>query len=88
MQLRKKSDDSKSLSGNVATVNNLVLRKDAATFTLRSGELYFLNPVQDRITGAVFLGEGEITLTPPTSVEKKSLAIFTDLATSIESSKR
>ena len=78
VQLRKRSDDSQSFSGSFATVNNLILKRDAATFTLRSGELYFLNPVQDQITGAVFLGEGEITLTPPTPVEKTSLAIFTD----------
>lgn len=78
VQLRKKSDDSKAFSGAVASVNNLIIKKDAATFTLRSGELYFLSPVQDRITGGVFLGDGEITLTPPTTTEKKSLAIFTD----------
>ena len=84
VELRKKSDDSKSFSGNVASVNNLILKRDAATFTLRSGELYFLGPIQNRITGAVFVGEGEITLTPPTAVEKKSLAIFTDTPTLTE----
>lgn len=78
VQLRKKSDDSQSFSGSFATVNNLILKRDAATFTLRSGELYFLNPERDRITGAVFLGEGELTLAPPTTVEKNSLVIFTD----------
>jgi hypothetical protein len=77
-ELRKKADEAPSFSGSVATVSNLTFKRDAATFTLRSGELYFLNPVKDRITGAVFLGDGEITLIPPTEVEKKSLAIFTD----------
>ncbi|MDQ3908549.1 MAG: carboxypeptidase-like regulatory domain-containing protein, partial [Acidobacteriota bacterium] len=62
---------------NVATVNNLVIRRDAATFTLRSGELYFLAPVDDRTVGAVFVGDGELTLTPPVDCEKRSLAIFT-----------
>jgi hypothetical protein len=62
---------------NVATVNNLVLKRDAATFTLRSGELYFLAPVEDRTVGAVFIGEGEFALTPPVDYEKRSLAIFT-----------
>ena len=77
-QLRKNADDSTAFSGNALTVSNLVLKKDAATFTLKSGELYFLAPVEDRTTGAVFLGDGELTLTPPTDSEKTSLAIFVD----------
>ncbi|HYO63988.1 MAG TPA: carboxypeptidase regulatory-like domain-containing protein [Pyrinomonadaceae bacterium] len=60
----------------VYAVNNLVLKRDAATFTLRSGEIYFLPPVEGRTVGAVFVGDGELTLTPPTDAEKKSLAIF------------
>jgi hypothetical protein len=60
-----------------ASVNNLVLKRDAATFTLRSGELYFLAPVEGRVPGAVFLGEGEFALAPPVEHERKSLAIFT-----------
>ncbi|HXT64874.1 MAG TPA: carboxypeptidase regulatory-like domain-containing protein [Pyrinomonadaceae bacterium] len=77
-QLRKNADESGAFSGNVFTVNNLVLKKDAATFTLKSGELYFLAPVEGRVTGAVFLGDGELTLIPPTESEKSSLAIFID----------
>ena len=60
-----------------AAVNNLVLRRDAATFTLRGGELYFLAPVEGRVAGAVFIGEGELALTPPVEHERRSLAIFT-----------
>ncbi len=67
-----------TFSGESATVNNLTLKRDAATFTLRSGEVYFLAPVEGRVVGAVFIGDGEIALTPPVEVEKKSLAIFTD----------
>ncbi len=63
--------------GPYATVNNLVLQRDAATFTLRSGELYFAAPVEGRNVGAVFIGEGTVELTPPTAAEKQSLAIFT-----------
>ena len=77
-QLRKNADESGAFSGNVFTVNNLILKKDAATFTLKSGELYFLAPVEGRVTGAVFLGDGELTLTPPTESEKSSLSIFID----------
>ncbi len=60
-----------------ATVSNLVLRRDAGVFTLRSGEIYFVTPVEGRTVGAVFIGDGEFTLTPPVENERRSLAFFT-----------
>src|ERR1044072_8480992 len=69
-----KGDD---FSGNYAVVNNLQLKRDAANFNLKSGELYFITPVENRVTAAVFIGDGEMSLTPPTDVEKRSLSIFT-----------
>jgi Carboxypeptidase regulatory-like domain/Peptidase family M1 domain len=78
MQLRQKSSSPDSFSGSVASVNNLVLKRDAAIFTLKSGEIYFMSPVEGRTVGAVFIGDGEMSLTPPTDIEKRSLAIFTD----------
>jgi hypothetical protein len=68
----------RAFSSEYVSVNNLVLKKDRATFTFTSGEIYFLTPLHGRNVGAVFIGEGEITLTPPNDTEKKSLAIFTD----------
>jgi hypothetical protein len=70
-----KGDD---FAGSYATVNNLKLKRDAANFTLKSGELYFITPVEGKVTAAVFLGEGEMSLTPPTDIEKHSLSIFTN----------
>ncbi len=64
--------------GSYATVNNLVLEREGAKFTLRSGEVYFLSPVMDRYTNAVFIGDGEFTLVPPTENEKNSLKVFTN----------
>ena len=64
-------------TGEYAQVSGLVLRRDAATFTLRSGEIYFLPPVDGRVTGAVFIGEGEMKLTPPVEHEQRSLSLFT-----------
>lgn len=83
-QLRRAGNNPDAFNGSVATVNNLVLKRDAATFTLRNGEIYFLAPVENRTTSAVFIGDGELTLTPPTDIEKKSLAIFTDSPTLTE----
>src|SRR5690242_7956169 len=76
--LRGDSSASDSFSGEYAAVTDLVLKRDAGTFVLKSGEIYFLKPVQGRTVGAVFIGSGEFQITPPTDVEKRSLAIFTD----------
>ena len=76
--LRGDSSASDSFSGYYATVTDLVLKRDVGTFVLKSGEIYFLKPVQGRTLGAVFIGSGEFQITPPTDIEKKSLAIFTD----------
>ncbi|HEX8336571.1 MAG TPA: carboxypeptidase regulatory-like domain-containing protein, partial [Pyrinomonadaceae bacterium] len=72
--LRRQGED---FTGEYAQVAGLVLKRDAATFTLTSGELYFLPAVEGRVTGAVFVGEGEMSLTPPVEYERRSLALFT-----------
>lgn len=77
-QLRQQGKGSQDFSGPYATVNNLVLKKEASSFTLRSGELYFLAPVEGHYTAAVFIGDGEFNLVPPTEREKTSLKIFTN----------
>ncbi|HSK63004.1 MAG TPA: carboxypeptidase-like regulatory domain-containing protein, partial [Pyrinomonadaceae bacterium] len=69
-----KGDD---FGGPYASVNNLVLKRDAATFTLKTGDIYFITPVEDRVTAAVFMGAGEMTMIPPTVAEKNSIKIFT-----------
>ncbi|MBV9957365.1 MAG: carboxypeptidase regulatory-like domain-containing protein, partial [Acidobacteria bacterium] len=83
-QLRNKAKDANSFSGPYAKVSNLVIKRDAATFTLKSGDIYFLDPVENRITGGVFIGDGEVTVTPPNEIEKKSLTIFTNEPTMTE----
>ena len=65
-----------SLSESVS-VSNLTLVRDAATFHLHSGTLCFLAPVQGKVTGAVFVGEGNLILDPPTSVERNNLRLLT-----------
>ena len=77
-QLRQASSRPDAFTGNYATVNNLVFKRDAATFTMRTGEIYFLAPIEGRTTGAVFIGEGNVFVSPPTETERRSLAWFTD----------
>jgi len=75
-KLREAAKAAGDFAGPYATVNNLVLKRDAATFTLTSGEIYFAPPIDDRDVGAVFIGEGQLTLTPPTEIEKHNLSLF------------
>ena len=58
-------------------VSNFVLKRDAGTFVFSSGVFHFLEPVNGKITGAVFLGDATFSLTPPIEVEKRYLAILT-----------
>ncbi len=75
--LRQQAKNEQSFAGEFATVSNLVLKRDAATFVLKSGELYFLAPIEGRCLGAVFIGEGQMNLAPPTTTEQQALQIFT-----------
>lgn len=75
-QLRQTGRNESDFSGSFASVNNLVLNRDAAVFTLRSGEVYFGATVEGRITAAVFIGDGELSMVPPTAIEKHSLSLF------------
>jgi len=73
-----------ALGTSVASVSNLTLKRDAATFTFKSGEIYFGAPVEGRVTSAVFVGDGELSLTPPLEHEKKALAIYAKSSTLVE----
>jgi hypothetical protein len=77
-KFRKLSETPNSFSGEYAVVSNLSLQRDAATFNLRNGEIYFLTPAEGKTTGAVFFGDGEVSLTPPVDSEKKMLKFFTE----------
>ncbi|HWP45443.1 MAG TPA: hypothetical protein VNO14_19545 [Blastocatellia bacterium] len=65
-----------TLSGESASVENLALKPDAATITFKDGQLFFLSPVEGRVTGAVFVGNGEFSLTPLLGMEKRHLSIL------------
>jgi len=59
------------------TVSDLTLKRDAAHFQLNSGTVCFLSPVQGKVTGAIFVGEGRLLLTPPVAAEQRSLKLLT-----------
>jgi hypothetical protein len=66
-----------TLSGEAVTVNNFELKRDAGTFHLRSGTFCFVAPVNGKVTGAVFNGDGNFVLDPPQESERKSLKLLT-----------
>src|SRR5262249_42177030 len=72
MQLREIALDPQ----RVAPVSNFEFKKDAATFRLKSGTLYFLKPVLDRPPGAVFIGDAVLSFKPPAQIEQKYISRF------------
>ncbi len=66
-----------TLGGEAISVNNFDLKRDAGTFHLHSGTVCFVPPVQGKVTGAVFTGDGNFVLNPPSESERKSLKLLT-----------
>ena len=58
------------------TIENVTLKRDAATFQLKSGTLCFVVPVNSKVTGAVFVGEGKLLLDPPIPSERAILSVL------------
>jgi hypothetical protein len=65
------------LASEAVAVQDFTLKRDAATFHLRSGTVCFLTPVEGRVTGAVFVGDGNLILDPPLPGEESSLRLLT-----------
>ena len=55
-------------------VSNFTLKRDAGTFVFKSGTFYLLEPVNNKITGAVFVGDATFALKPPIPVEQQQSA--------------
>jgi Peptidase family M1 domain len=64
------------LGSETVTVKDFELKRDAATFHL-NGYVCFVAPVNGKVTGAVFVGEGKMVLEPPIPIEKSSLKLLT-----------
>ena len=57
----------------VATVRNLVVRRDIIEFHFTDGQLYFTTPVAGRTIGAVFVGHGTASFAPALPVERTQM---------------
>jgi len=62
----------------VAEVESLVLKRDVAVFRLNLGKISLFRPIEGRVTGAVFVGEGVFEFSPPTEMERYQLKRFTE----------
>lgn len=68
---------SQGLGTEAVRVTNFDLKRDAGTFRLLSGTICFVPPVNGKVTGGVFAGDGIFLLAPPNEVERKSLTYLT-----------
>jgi hypothetical protein len=59
--------------GDSFAMEGFTLKNDVATFELRHGTLTFLAPVNGRVTGAIFQGDGHFQLKPITGLERASI---------------
>ncbi len=66
-----------TLGKESVTVKDFTLQRDAGVFIFRNGAFYFLQAVNEKVTGAVFIGDGGFLLTPPIEIERRNLALLT-----------
>jgi Peptidase family M1 domain len=61
----------------VLSIRDFSLRRDPFTITFDRGQIIFLRPVGDLVTGLYFWGSGTIVGIPPTKTERQQLNLFT-----------
>ena len=64
----------------VYVLRDTQIARDRVKLYFNRGFVAFLTPVAGEVTGAVFVGDGEVLLIPPNAVEKQNLAQFTQAA--------
>lgn len=64
----------------VYEVRDAAINRSAIQISLDDGTIGFTQDVMGKITGAFFEGDGEILLSPPTEVERRSMSLFTGMA--------
>ena len=61
----------------VYNIRDITIRRDVLSIALNRGVIAFLEPVMGKVTGAVFIGSGEIVAIPPDPIEKQQIYRFT-----------
>ena len=62
-----------TIGSESVSISDYDLKRDAGTFRLHTGTVCFVAPVNGKVTGAVFVGDGTFLLDPPDESERKSL---------------
>ena len=64
----------------VFKIRDAVIDRGPIHLSFDDGTIVFTHDVEGHVTGALFLGDGDILLRPPNAAERASLALFTDAA--------
>ena len=64
----------------VFQIRDASIDRAAIHITLNDGAIAFTKDVLGKTTGAFFVGDGEVLLSPPTDVERRSMSRFTGMA--------
>jgi peptidase M1-like protein len=62
---------------HIQYIRDITIRRDVLTVALNRGAIAFLEPINGKVTGAVFIGSGEIVAIPPDPIEKEQVYKFT-----------
>jgi hypothetical protein len=65
------------LGSESVTVKDFELKRDGVRFHFHTGSFCFVAPVQGKVTGAVFVGDGNMVLDPPIPSEVAALKLLT-----------
>src|ERR1700740_950588 len=66
-----------TLGSESVSLSNIDLKRDGGPFRFRSGTVCLPPPINGKVTGAVFVGDGTFLLNPPSEPERKSLEYLT-----------
>lgn len=61
-------------------VRDAAIDRASIHITLNDGTIAFTKDVLGKITGAFFVGDGEVLLSPPSDIERRSMSRFTGMA--------
>jgi hypothetical protein len=61
----------------IHNIRDLTLRRDVLSISFARGLIVFTQPVAGKVTGAVFIGSGEVVAIPPDTMEKQQIYKFT-----------
>jgi hypothetical protein len=62
---------------HVYNIHDINIRRDVVSISFDKGVIGFLPPVNGRVSGAVFMGAGEVVAIPPDATERQQLARYT-----------